>query len=129
MKDGQNVKFAEQFVGNKDEILKLELQVDELKKTLKEHEKSKLCDEPLALKNEIAQLKDVIKNYNTEINNLTLKLVEAESYIEQLENGKRSGELEPDEEAIKTHFKFIKRALLSNQNILKLIEAKRCKQR
>lgn len=128
MKDGQNVKFSDRFGGRKDKILKLQLQIEDMKKTLNEQDKSKLCDESLALKNEITELKDIIKSRNTEISDLTYKLIDAESYIESLENGQRSSELKPDEEIIKNHFKFIRRALLSNQNILKLIEAKRRKQ-
>lgn len=121
IKDSQNVQFAELMYDKNDEIVKLQMQVNDLKKI-----NSK--DESVALKAEVSHLKQIIKERNNEIKRLTYKLVDVQSYTESLETSQRSnkkfGELQPDAEEIKKLFLCIKNALLSNQNILKLIHSK-----
>lgn len=127
MKEIQDNAFAELFLEKNEQITKLQLDVEVLKReNAKGTEKMKSSDELMAAKNEICRLKEILSIRNTEMNQLTYKLVDAQSYIESLEKEKY-GNIKinaGDREEIINHFKTLKKALLSNRTLLKMMQSK-----
>lgn len=127
MKEAQDSSFAELFLEKNDEIRKLRLEVEALKKTKKTSEESikqKFSDELLSAMNETARLREMLKNRSHEIDALTYKLVDTQSYIKVMEQNKQNLPDCENDELIQNHFKTIRRALLSNRNLLKIMQVK-----
>lgn len=131
MKDIQDTSFAEIFLEKNQIINKLQLKLETMKKkysgkTSKPNDSTEL----LTAMNEVSHLKDVVLQQNVQINELMHKLIDAQSYLETLEKEKYADKsINTDYEHIQNHIKIIKKSLLSNRNLLKLIEAKKILQK
>lgn len=127
MQESLDNSFGELFMEKNDQITQLQLSIEGMKReNSKEIEKVKSCEDLMATKNEVARLKEIISMRSTEINQLTYKLIDAQSYIESLEKEKYAQiKINTDDaEDIQHHFKTIKKALLSNRTLLKMIQTK-----
>lgn len=130
MKTAQDSSFAEIFIEKNEELTKLRSEIENLNK-LKKVASPPLKSELSAAKAEIKRLNDVVKKQNDEINKLTHKFLDAQSYIESLEKAKQFSqsfeltELQPNVQLANEHFKTIKQALLANRNLLKTIQMKK----
>lgn len=127
MKDIQDNAFAELFLEKNEQITKLHLEIEMMKRdNSKEIAKVKSSEELMSTKTELCHLKEILSSRNNEINQLTYKLVDAQSYIESLEKEKyvKIEVHDDDEESIRNHFKTIKRALLSNRTLLKMMQSR-----
>lgn len=133
MKTAQDSSFAEIFIEKNEELTKLHSEIENLNK-LKKVASPQLKGELSAAKNEVRRLNGIIQQQNDEINKLTCKLLDAQSYIEPLEKTTQfsqsleSTELNPNVQLANEHFKTIKEALLANRNLLKAIQLKKKKQ-
>lgn len=127
MKDIQDTSFAELFLEKNDEIKELQLNVEMLKReNSKEIAKLKSSDELIATKNELCRLKEILAERNNEVNQLSYKLIDAQSYIESLEKQKYAKiEMNADDEDIRNDFKTLKKALMSSRTLLKLMQTKK----
>lgn len=127
MKDIQDNSFAELFLEKNNEINELRLNVEMLKQeNSKEIAKLKSSDELMATKNELSRLKEILAVRNNEVNQLTYKLIDAQSYIESLEKQKYAKiKMNADDEDIRNDFKTLKKALMSNRTLLKLMQTKK----
>ena len=127
MKDIQDTSFAELFLEKNDEIKELQLNVEMLKReNSKEIAKLKSSDELMATKNELCRLKEILAVRNNEVNQLSYKLIDAQSYIESLEKQKYAKiEMNADDEDIRNDFKTLKKALMSSRTLLKLMQTKK----
>lgn len=127
MKDVQDNAFAELFLEKTEQITQLQLGIEIIKRdNSKEIAKVKSSDELMSTKSEVCHLKEILSIRNNEINQLTYKLVDAQSYIESLEkeNYAKSEICDDDEESIRNHFKTVKKALLSNRTLLKMMQSR-----
>lgn len=133
MKKAQDSSFAEIFIEKNEELTKLRLEIEnlnKLKKVASPPPQVNKC-ELNAAKDELQRLKGVVQKQNDEIDKLTYKLLDAQSYIESLEKTKQLtesnelAELPPNMQMANEHFKTIKQALLANRNLLKVIQMKK----
>ncbi|XP_055300446.1 uncharacterized protein LOC129567507 isoform X1 [Sitodiplosis mosellana] len=130
MKDVQDNAFAELFLEKNSKITQLQLDIEVLKReNSKEIARVKSSEELMEAQNEVCHLKEIIAMRNNEINQLTYKLVDAQSYIESLEKEKYARiDVNADDADIRNHFKTLKKALMSNRTLLKLMQTKKLEQ-
>lgn len=127
MQSAQDNSFAELCLDKNEEITKLARELESLKLKKKKSDENitkKFSDELLLAKNDAAHLKELLKNRNDEIKDLTYKLIDSQSYANSLEKKKRLSTDCSDEERILRNFKTIRQALSNDQNILKIMQAK-----
>lgn len=127
MKVVQDTSFAELLFDRNDEMNKLRLEIEELKSDLKETSSKPKNAEPIkAAKDDTQYLRKMLQQRNDEINDLTFKLIDAQTQISFLEKEKFSDE--PAHlclETVKDHFKIIKEALRFNQTMRQMIQSKK----
>lgn len=117
----QNSSFADLLIDKREEIEKLRLEAKELKSNLKEATKHNEM-----FKEEVLHLNSALRRKNDEINHLTYELIEAETYIESIESKKTfSNHAISSAEDIKHHFKIIRMALLTGENMRRILQAKK----
>lgn len=121
MRTTQEHSFAELLKEKNVEITGLRMEVDRLNSDLKRISRPKSLNEP-----DVRRLKEELKKRNDEINEMTYKLIDAQSQITSLEKEKYSTkpQLDASDLNAKMHFKTIKKALLSNRNFLHLMKMK-----
>lgn len=126
MKEIQDSSFAELFLEKNDQIMELQLNIEMLKReNSKEIAKIKSSDDLMATKSELCRLKEILAVRNNEVNQLTYKLIDAQSYIESLERQKYANiQVNADDEDIRNDFKTLKKALTSNRTLLKMMQTK-----
>lgn len=128
MRFQQETVFGELLNEKNSTIVALQMEVGELKVKLKErtdHVKNGHRDELLVLKNELYQLKEILKVKQTQINELKDELIQANDNIESLEIERQpnhSAAEVANEDEIHDHLKIISKALRSNQKLVNLIE-------
>lgn len=123
----QEAAFNELLNEKNAEILKLELQVEELSDKLKGRH-DELKSESLMLKKELHQLKAILNVKNSQNNSLKEALIDAQHNIETLEIQKERAldaaapiEAVQDEE-MNEHLEILSKALRSNKKLIKMIE-------
>ncbi|XP_031624948.1 uncharacterized protein LOC116341792 [Contarinia nasturtii] len=127
MKDIQDTSFAELFMEKNEQITKLQIETEELKK---ENEfNSKASRELLMAKTELSRLKEILTQRDEEIYQLNYKSICARSQIEllQTEKNAKSQHFNANEKEIEHHFRTLKKILTSNRDLLKLLKLKQYK--
>lgn len=125
MKTVHDSPINDLMIDNNEEIKKLRLENEKLKNDLN-FEVTKYSDAITSAKDESKRLRELLKQKNDEINQLTYKMIDAQTYISLLEKEKHSMN-EPVHSsmmAIKDHFKIIKKALLANKSMYQMIQSK-----
>lgn len=126
----QECTFNELLNEKNADIVKLELQVEELSDKLKRRH-DELKSESLMMKKELHQLKEVLNIKSTQIDRLKDALIDAQHMIETLEIQKERAldaaspmEIVPLEnvDEVDEHVEIISKALRSNNRIMKIIE-------
>lgn len=121
LKKSQNTLFAEIMLEKNDEVTKLQTEVNRLKSNLMQSSQPTSAEELLCAKNEVFRLKEALKKRNDELRQMTIKSIEAETQIAFLEKQKLQTKM-PSDTNIRTHFKTIRKELLSNRNFLKFMQ-------
>lgn len=109
------------------EIVKLELQVEEISEKLKGRH-NELKNESLLMKKQLNQLNEILKVKSSQVDRLKEALIDAQNHIETLEIQKQraldaASPMEAgQEEEVDDHFEIISKALRSNKKIMKMIE-------
>lgn len=124
----QESTFNELLKEKNGEIVKLELQVEELSDKLKGRQEE-LKSESLMLKKELHQLKAILKVKSSQVDRLKEVLIDAQHHIETLEIQKERAldaastmETIQEEEEMDEHLEVISKALRSNKKLMKMIE-------
>lgn len=125
LKDYHDTGFADLFMEKNDEITKLKLTVEKMKKLSIKSFEAKQSNELLAAKQEVSRLKEMLAHQNNTVNELTKELIEVRANVELLEKEKCTEEpLDVDDGDIRKHIQIIKKSLMCNRNLLNLIESK-----